>query len=112
MMSKDKTQAMGYPYNPQTTPNVSPYTYPTTTPHTYPSYTFPLTYTWNESMLEAYANEVEVDIREFDATLRFIRKNKGSETVVKEILVPLALLEKLKAQNPNHIAGKPERKKK
>lgn len=42
-----------------------------------------------------YANEVEVDRGEHDATLRFYRRRGNSRALVKEVSVPLALLDRL-----------------
>jgi hypothetical protein len=42
-----------------------------------------------------YANEVEVDRGEYDATLRFYRRRGTGRTLIKELSVPLAVLEGL-----------------
>jgi hypothetical protein len=44
---------------------------------------------------EDYANEIEVDRGEYDATLRFYRRRATSRTLIKELSVPLAVLESL-----------------
>lgn len=56
---------------------------------TYPTYYYPVA-----PPAEEYANEVEVDQHEHDATLRFYRKRgKGLRTLVKEVTVPIGVLE-------------------
>lgn len=44
---------------------------------------------------ESYANEVEVERREHDATLTFYRRNKSRGTLVATVIVPLALLDNI-----------------
>jgi hypothetical protein len=43
--------------------------------------------------VEEYANEVEVTRNEHDAVLRFYRRRSRSRSLVKEVTVPLALLD-------------------
>lgn len=59
------------------------------------TYVYPLTYSAPE---EEYANEVEVEQGEHDATLRFYRKRNKLRTLVKEVTVPLSVLRWLQGE--------------
>jgi hypothetical protein len=53
------------------------------------------TYVTNNVSLQDYANELDVEEGEFDAVLRFYRRRKSSRSLIKELTVPLAMLEML-----------------
>lgn len=70
--------------------------YPNTYPNTYvyPQYIY-------TPAAQDYANEIEVEVGEHDATLHFYRSsgpNKG-KTLVKTVTIPLSLLEWLSDQS-------------
>lgn len=68
--------------------------------NSWPNNSYVYTYPYPVST-DDYANEVEVEQREHDATLRFYRrtgKAKTARTLVREITVPLALLEWIQAK--------------
>jgi hypothetical protein len=70
-------------------------TWPTTWPQNpyRPVYPAPIqTFAYPPQDTTGYANEVEVERNEHDATLRFYRVKGTSKSLVKEITVPLSLL--------------------
>jgi hypothetical protein len=50
-------------------------------------------YTYTQPAAEEYANEVEIDRGDHDATLRFYRNRGNSRTLVKQLTVPLGVLD-------------------
>lgn len=56
----------------------------------YQPFVYPTTYVY--PMSDEYANEIEVEQNEHDATLRFYRKSETSKSLVKTITVPISLL--------------------
>ena len=57
----------------------------------YWQYTWP-TYLQSADNYEEYANEVEVEQNEHDATLRFYRKKGKSKSLIKTITIPISIL--------------------
>lgn len=61
--------------------------------------TYPTYYYTAAPPAEEYANEVEVDQNEHDATLRFYRRRgKSLRTLVKEVTVPIGVIEWLQGR--------------